>query len=317
MGLSVAKVLAKKGANIVIVARNVKKLESALQSIKVLTYAKLICTHAYPYSQSCASSPSQKFQFLSADLTKPNEAIRVIAEATEWNDGNTPDIVWCLAGGSLPSLFLDVTPSQLRQQMDLNYWSQADMAHAILKEWLGPESITAAETQGKERHLIFTATSLAFYSIAGYGPYSPPKAAIRSLSDTLTQEVKLYTPSVKIHTVFPGSIATPGYENENLTKPAITKLLEKDDPVQTPDVVAQKSIAGLERGEYLIVVNFLASAMRGCAWGGSRRNNWVLDTVMTWVTSLAWIFIGRDLDGKVVKYGREHGHPSTYVGQGV
>jgi 3-dehydrosphinganine reductase len=198
--------------------------------------------------------------------------------------------------------------------MDLNYWSQADMAHAILGAWLTPDSIASATAQGAQRHLIFTSTSLAFYSIAGYGPYSPPKTALRSLSDTLTQEVLLYTPStVKIHTVFPGGIQTPGFEAESLTKPAITAILEADDPIQSPELVAQKSIKGLENGEYLVVVNFLAQAMRGCAWGGSKRNNWVTDTAMTWATSIAWIFIGRDLDGKVVRYGKEHGHPSGYV----
>ena len=38
MGRSVAKILAQKGANIVIVARNVEKLESALQEIKVIDH---------------------------------------------------------------------------------------------------------------------------------------------------------------------------------------------------------------------------------------------------------------------------------------
>lgn len=38
MGLSVAKILAQKGANILIVSRNVAKLESALQEIKVIDH---------------------------------------------------------------------------------------------------------------------------------------------------------------------------------------------------------------------------------------------------------------------------------------
>jgi short-subunit dehydrogenase len=38
MGLNVAKILAQKGANIMIVARNVEKLESALQEIKVIRH---------------------------------------------------------------------------------------------------------------------------------------------------------------------------------------------------------------------------------------------------------------------------------------
>ena len=189
----------------------------------------------------------------------------------------------------------------------MNYWSCADMAHAILGKWLHPST-----TSDAPRHLIFTSSVLAFYPIVGYVPYSPAKAALRSLSDTLNQELKLYSSNVKVHTIFPGSILTPGFEEENKTKPAITQLLEKDDPVQTADDVAKKSIKGLENGEYLVTVGFLGAAMRGCAWGGSPRNNWLVDTAMNWVTSIAWPFISWDLDGKVVKYGKEHGHPSTY-----
>lgn len=192
--------------------------------------------------------------------------------------------------------------------MDLNYWSCADMAHAILSQWLSPNSSTA----GKPRHLIFTSSSLAFFSIAGYSPYSPAKAALRSLSDTLTQEIKLYTSSVKVHTIFPGSILTAGFEEENKSKPEITKILESDDPQQTPEVVAQKSIKGLEKGEYLITTNWLASAMRACTWGGSRRNNWLLDSMFMGAANIAWPFVQRDLDGKVIKFGQGHGHPSTY-----
>jgi len=196
----------------------------------------------------------------------------------------------------------------MRQQMDVNYWSCVDMAHATLTEWLSPSS----SVKGKEKHLIFTSSVVAFYPIAGYAPYGPGKAAIKSLSDTLAQEVLLYGEDVKIHTVFPGNISSPGFENENKTKPGVTHILEEPDPVQTPDEVAKISISGLEKGEYLITVGLLGSAMRGCAWGGSARNNWLADTAMTWVTSIAWGFIGRDLDGKVRAYAKKHGHPSTY-----
>jgi 3-dehydrosphinganine reductase len=197
----------------------------------------------------------------------------------------------------------------MRQQMDINFWTCVDMAHAILTDWLGPSSTG----KGQERHLVFTSSVIAFYSVAGYAPYAPGKAAIKTLSDTLAQEVLLYDEKVKIHTVFPGTISSPGLERENMSKPAITHVLEESDPVQTPDEVAAKSIAGLERGEYLVAVSWLGIAMRGCAWGGSARNNWVVDTMVTWITSIAWMFVGRDLDGKVRAYGKKNGHPSTYA----
>jgi len=217
--------------------------------------------------------------------------------------------VWCLAGASYPELFLKTPIEKMRQQMDVNFWTCVDMSQAILKDWLALSS----PSKGQERHLIFTSSVVAFFPITGYAPYAPSKAAIKSLSDSLAQEVLLYDESVKIHTVFPGTISSPGLEKENRTKPEITHILEDSDPVQAPEVVAAKSIAGLERGEYLVTVGLLGSAMRACAWGGSRRNNWVLDTLMTWIVSLIWIFVGWDIDGKVKTYGKKHGHPSTYA----
>lgn len=192
--------------------------------------------------------------------------------------------------------------------MNVNYWSCADIAHAVLGEWLTP----TATNSGKPRHLIFTSSVIAFYSMAGYAMYSPPKAAIRALSDALAQEVKLYTPDIKIHTIFPGTIVTAGYEEEEKTKPEITKILEKDDPKQSPEAVAARSVEGLEAGEYFVTVNWLGSLMRGCMWGGSTRGNWVLDTLMMWAASIVWFFVYPDLNGKVKAYGKKHGHPSTY-----
>jgi 3-dehydrosphinganine reductase len=217
-------------------------------------------------------------------------------------------VVWCIAGASYPKLYIETSTAMLKSQMDMNYWTSAFLAHATLKEWLAPNS----QSKGSQKHLIFTSSVAAFYSLAGYAPYSPSKAALKSLSDTLAQEMLLYGEGVKIHTVFPGSIESPGLEQENLTKPTITRILEESDPIQSPEKVAAKSIAGLERGEYLVTVGFLGSAMRACAWGGSARNNWFLDTALTWILSAIWGVIAWDMDGKVRAYRKKNGHPSTY-----
>lgn len=183
------------------------------------------------------------------------------------------------------------------------------MAHAILNEWLAPTAVN----NGGQKHLIFTSSVVAFYPVAGYGPYAPAKAAIKSLSDTLAQEVLLYGDTVKVHTIFPGTILSPGHEVENITKPEITHILEESDPKQTPNEVAAKSIAGLENGEYLVTVGYLGTLMRAAAWGGSRRNNFFLDAALTWLVSLIFPIIASDLNGKVKSYGKKHGHPSTYT----
>jgi 3-dehydrosphinganine reductase len=200
----------------------------------------------------------------------------------------------------------------MRWQMDVNYWSCADMAHAILPEWLAPTSVG----KGNTRHLVFTSSVAALYTVVGYAPYSPAKAAIKSLSDSLAQEVLLYGDDVKVHTVFPGTITSPGLERENKTKPDVTHILEETDPAQSPDVVAAKAISGLENGDYLVTVSWLGVLMRANAWGGSEKNNWFVDTIMACIASIVAVFVGMDLNGKVKAYRKKHGHPSTYPKKG-
>ncbi|KAK2608796.1 3-dehydrosphinganine reductase [Conoideocrella luteorostrata] len=291
MGLSVAKQLAAKGANVIIISRSVPKLEEALKAVK-----------------ASAKNPSQRFTYISADVSSPSYAPALVAEATAWNNNTPPDIVWCVAGTSVPELFVDMEMSSLRRQMDVNFYGTAELSHAILREWLSPSAPVTKEP----KHLVMTTSVVALYTIPGYAPYAPSKWALRGLADTLSQEVMMYPQNVKVHVVYPGTILSPGFEREELVKPAVTKLLEETDPKQTPDEVAAAAIRGLENGDYFVTVNWLGNLMRLGMLGGSFRNNWVIDTLGAWLISIVWIFVQADLHGKIRGYGKKHGHPSTY-----
>ena len=249
-----------------------------------------------------------------------SESVRIVEEVAEWNNGSPPDIVWCCAGSAHPTLFIDTPVEKLQEQMDSNYFSAAYMAHAILRTWLRPSAPPKASSNIPDnrssplnsRHLIFTSSLCAFYTFAGYSPYSPSKCALRSLSDTLSNELKLYSssvfPPIRMHTIFPGTIFTDSYVEENKIKPLITKELEKDDGGQTPDQVAEKSIQGLERGEELVVTALLGRALMSSVLGGSARNGWpIVDTLMSWVVSLVMIFVRSDHDSKVLNWGKKYG----------
>lgn len=196
----------------------------------------------------------------------------------------------------------------LRHQMDVNFYGTAEMSHAILKEWLAPN----APVETRPKHLIMTTSVVAFYTIPGYAPYAPSKWAIRGLADTLSQEVLVYPQNVKVHVVYPGTILSPGFVRETLSKPDVTKELEASDPKQTPDEVAAAAIKGLERGDYYVTVSWLGDLMRWGSLGGAFRNNWIIDIIGAWVVSLIWIFVQWDLHGKLRSYGKTYGHPSTY-----
>lgn len=263
----------------------------------------------------------QRFHYIVADLTDADECERVMAEVNVWNDGSPPDVVWCCAGFCHPGYFIDVPVKVQRQQMDTVYWTAANMAHATLKHWLAPIA-PSAQMKNPRRHLIFTCSTLAFVPITGYAPYSSAKAAIRSLSDTLSQEIEMYNGAytqrhrndapgadVKIHTVFPMGILTPGFDNEQKIKSDLTKMLEEADKPQTAQEVAQIAINALERGQYLITTMFVGHIMKGTALGPSPRNSIVGDTLLSWLSNLVFLQVIPDLRHKAFNWGKTNGLP--------
>ncbi|KAK8192870.1 3-ketosphinganine reductase-like protein [Phyllosticta capitalensis] len=305
MGRGLGKLLAQKGANVVIVARNQKNLESALE-----------------YISGAAIKSSQRFHYISADVTKVEENERIIREVTEWNHGQPPDIVWANAGMATPTFLMDTSVEVMRQQMDINYFAAAFLAKSILKAWVDPSKSKDVDKKSMgsipPRHFIMTSSTAAFVGVAGYSPYSPPKAALRNLADALHEEVQFYNgaryhssgiaaPEIKVHLVCPGTIASPGHVEEEKTKHPVTRILEEGDPVQTEDEVAAVAVRELEKGYYLIATNFLGKAMRASVLAGSPRNNWFIDTVFSWIASVVWLFVQPDMDGKAWKYGKTHG----------
>ena len=88
----------------------------------------------------------------------------------------------------------------------------------------------------------------------------------------------------------------------------MTKKLEEGDAGQTADEVAKRSIAGLERGEEMVVTTFMTRLLMTSVLGGTVRNGWaVIDTVLSWLMSFVMVFVRRDMDSKVRRWGRENG----------
>lgn len=276
-------------------------------------------------------------------MTSAAECARVVAEAVEWNHGSPPDIVWCCSGSAHPSLFVDTPLPQFQTMMDSNYFSCVYMAHAVLSVWLKNTSSlsssssspakTAAIDDGTEekqhdsaaseaeakppaRHLIFTGSFVSFYSFTGFAPYAPSKAAVRSLADSLSQEMNLYAtalphePRVRVHAVFPATMPTQSLDDENAVKTDVTKALEEGDQILDPAECARRAIAGLERGLELVPTSAIIRLVMTSVLGGTIRGGFwrgCVDTVLGWLTMVVMVFIRWEMDVKVARWGRENG----------
>jgi 3-dehydrosphinganine reductase len=124
MGKEIARLLSARGANLILVARTTKNLEAAVE-------------HARSHAKNPAT---QRFTYISADVTSEDENARILAEATAWNHGRVPEIVWAVAGSSTPGLFVETSTDTLRRQMDLNYFATAYLAHKTLQAWWYPST---------------------------------------------------------------------------------------------------------------------------------------------------------------------------------
>ncbi|KAK8086180.1 3-ketodihydrosphingosine reductase [Apiospora phragmitis] len=266
IGLSAARIFSSKGANVAIVSRNQAKLDEAIKRTK--TQAK--------------SPDTQRFHAIAADVAEPGYAERVVADATAWNDGQPPEIVWCLAGLATPMLWTEEEAMKAaRYSMDVNYFGSAEMSRAIMCAWLlpgqaeqGAKQPSTKQSRPAAKHIIFTGSVLSTFSLAGHGTYAPSKFAVRALADALAMEM---------HLVLPNSVTTAGYERENATKP------------QSAEEVASLSIAGLEKGRYFITTAFVGDLMRWGAMGKSPRNNWFIDTLMASILPLIMLYVTWDM----------------------
>lgn len=96
---------------------------------------------------------------------------------------------------------------------------------------------------GVKGKIVFVCSVLGYFSIVGYSPYSPGKFAIRGLAEALQSEFLLY--GIDIHVIFPGTIFSPGYIEENKVKPKITLKLEETDGGEHPEKIAEYLLEGM------------------------------------------------------------------------
>jgi 3-dehydrosphinganine reductase len=91
--------------------------------------------------------------------------------------------------------------------------------------------------------IVFVSSTLGLMGMIGYSQYSPTKFALRGLAECLRQELLPHKIDVSIY--FVGTINSPGFIEENKSKPEITKILEEGDITDTsPQSRAKKLIKG-------------------------------------------------------------------------
>lgn len=209
IGKSVAVLAAKEGAHVTIIARNIEKLDEAYEEVK----------------KACISN-DQIIAKVSVDVSNYEAVENNLCEVEE-TVGPIYMLVNC-AGMAICGVLEDFSPADIKQLINVNYLGTLYPIKAIIPKFKARE----------EGIIVLTASQVALMGMYGYSVYSSVKFALRGLAESLQMEVKPY--GINVTLALPPDTDTPGFENENKTKPTETKLISAAGGLFKPEVVAKK-----------------------------------------------------------------------------
>lgn len=187
IGFALARLLAREGWHLHLIARRAPLLEEAKARL--------------------APEGAAGIDLHSLDVTDPDASAAVIA-AIGARHGRIDWLVTS-AGMAEPGLFAETPLAAHRRHMDVNYFGTLHLVHPALP-FLPPGS-----------RITLVASAAAFVGIAGYSAYGPGKFALRGLAESL--QLELESAGIAVSVACPPDTDTPQYAHENLTKPAATR----------------------------------------------------------------------------------------------
>lgn len=219
-----------------------------------------------------------------------------------------PTAMICVAGGTAEEVgfFADIPAEAIANCMTKNYLTSALIAQALLKRWISVPAPNPPKPPAK-RHLVFTASTAALVNVPGYAAYSPTKAALRCLTDSLRQEVLMYhaCADIKVHCSFPGTIYTESFYKEQDMKPRLCKEIEgtlENQGGMSAEEVASSILSGLEKGQSYLTSDFQTRLLLDNMRGPSPLDSPLLDWLLGFLMSLVWPFVRRGIDRKVYQH---------------
>ncbi|KAK1347868.1 short chain dehydrogenase [Hamiltosporidium tvaerminnensis] len=144
--------------------------------------------------------------------------------------GDDYDFVFNCAGICYPGYFEDLDVDVFKKSMEINYFGTVNTLMHFYNNNKRPFGF------------VMVSSTLSFYSFPGYSSYSPCKAAINSLFDSL--EMEMARSGVFLYVYYVSTIKSRGYDEENKNKPEFTKDIEGRE--------CSKSCSPEERAKHLL-----------------------------------------------------------------
>ena len=221
IGLATAKEIALLGGNICIIARREERLQEGVKEIEEIR-----------------ADNSQFVEYIACDCTDMEKLKPLLDNFI--NRYGTPNYLVNLVGAALPDYIENLTLKDYKWHMDLNYYGQLVPTLILLPYFM----------KAKSGHIAFVSSIAAYIGLIGYTMYTPTKAAIVGLADSLRNELSPY--KIKISVIFPPDTETSTFERENLKKPKECEIISERGGLVQPEEVAEPFIEGILKNKFYI-----------------------------------------------------------------
>lgn len=171
--------------------------------------------------------PEQKFQYRCLDIASHYDDIANTLTEVEEDLGDIYMLVNC-AGMAICGVYEDISVADARKLMDINYWGSYNCTRFVLPKM----------KKAREGIIVFTSSLAALFGIYGYGPYTASKYAVRGMAETIAMETRHL--GILVTLALPADTNTPGFENEEKTKPKETKIISGSGGLAEPEQVAKR-----------------------------------------------------------------------------
>jgi len=225
IGRATARLLARRGAHVSLIARRPALLEETVAELEGLR-----------------TDPAQRFLAYAADVTDWDQTQAAIATLTA--DDHPPDILINSAGMAHPGYFEELPLDIFRQTLDTDFMGTVQPIKAVVP-------LMMARRSG---HIVNISSVAGFLGVFGYTAYSAAKFAVRGFSDALRQELKPY--GIYVSVLFPPDTDTPQLHYEDQFKPLETRRIAGAAKAMTADAVAAALVRGIERRQPYILPGF-------------------------------------------------------------
>jgi 3-dehydrosphinganine reductase len=131
--------------------------------------------------------------------------------------------------------------------------SEADFRRVIDTNLIGSRNVAAAavEVLGPGGRLVLTASLAGLVTNYGYSSYSASKFGVIALADVLRMELR--PRGIAVSVITPPEVETPMLVEERRSAPAATTRMKQLAGSLPLDPAAEAILAGIDRGEFLII----------------------------------------------------------------